>query len=282
LKITAIVCAHNEEKYLLHCLLSLAEQTLPVRVVVVDDRSTDHTYQIAKAFEKTGITVIKKYRTTYPEHWIFRGEHIAEVFNLGLDSSKKLPFISKIDADMKLDPLFFQNIIQIMENDDKLGICSGVLINEKKKAVIGGCRVYRKECWNQITKEFNFKAPELNAWDSFLEFKALSLGWRCSQCKDALAQTMRPTGNGSFVGQLQSAIRAGDASRRLGYLWWFFLVRVIRNLKAKPYILKGLAMLYGWIWSWCRRHKVYDENVASWVRNYQKNRILQVLKLRKQ
>jgi len=48
--ISVIVCAHNEERYLGACLISLTSQTrLPDEILVINNASTDRTAQVASA-----------------------------------------------------------------------------------------------------------------------------------------------------------------------------------------------------------------------------------------
>ncbi|MBW2632333.1 MAG: glycosyltransferase family 2 protein [Deltaproteobacteria bacterium] len=284
-KLVVVIPAHNEENHLPKCLDSILAQTVkPDQVIIVDDRSTDKTLSLAKTYEQRHpnfFKVIHKPFSRYPNSWILRGEHIGEAFNEGV---KNLPgnweFLAKIDADMVLEPSFFERIIEAMKKDETIGICSGVILKEKKLRVsaVGGCRVYRRGCWDQSTTEFNFLAPELNAWDSYLEMKARTLGWKCMALQESHASVQRSTGNGSTSGRLKASIRMGVSSRRLGYTWYYFLLRVVRNLRAKPYLLKSLFMLYGWIWSWWKKEEVFDEGVAMYVKRYQKRRLVEKVK----
>ncbi len=55
--ISVIVCAHNEERYLGACLISLAAQTrLPDEILVINNASTDRTARVAMAIP--GVRVI--------------------------------------------------------------------------------------------------------------------------------------------------------------------------------------------------------------------------------
>lgn len=57
LTITAIVCAHNEARYLPACLFSLLAQTRPPdEIIVIDNASADGTGEVARAVP--GVTVI--------------------------------------------------------------------------------------------------------------------------------------------------------------------------------------------------------------------------------
>ena len=153
-----IVPAHNEDEFLFRTLNGLLEQTLGLaRVIIVDDRSDDGTYAISKEFEDKYpdlFKVVKKTSTGYSKHWSLQGNRIAESFNFGVDYlPEKWDFLAKIDADMILDPDFFELIYDAFNSNERLGISGGVVEQQTYANVIvrGGCRVYRRECWMEIT-----------------------------------------------------------------------------------------------------------------------------------
>ena len=49
-KISAVVCARNEENFIEDCLWYLKNQTLKPEIIVVDGHSTDKTVKIAKKY----------------------------------------------------------------------------------------------------------------------------------------------------------------------------------------------------------------------------------------
>lgn len=58
MKISVIIPAYNEEKYIADCLTAIkAQETPPYEVIVIDNNSTDHTAQIAASF---GARVVKE------------------------------------------------------------------------------------------------------------------------------------------------------------------------------------------------------------------------------
>lgn len=59
IKISAIITAHNTEQYIVKCLNSVVNQTLSeFEVIVVDDASTDHTYELVSEFAEKYNTVV--------------------------------------------------------------------------------------------------------------------------------------------------------------------------------------------------------------------------------
>ena len=59
-KISVVIPAHNEEKYIEKCLLSLENQSIPRKdyeIIVVNDSSTDKTKSVAKKYADRVIDV---------------------------------------------------------------------------------------------------------------------------------------------------------------------------------------------------------------------------------
>lgn len=59
--VSVIVPAYNEEKWIGHCIEALLENDYPSKeIIVVDDGSTDRTYEIASRYVRRGVTVLRK------------------------------------------------------------------------------------------------------------------------------------------------------------------------------------------------------------------------------
>ena len=96
MKISVVIPAYNEEKYLKQCLASLKKQEVkPDEIIVVDNNSTDKTAQIAKKF---GVIVLKESR-----------QGITYARNRGFDEAK-YEIIARCDADTILPPNWIKRI----------------------------------------------------------------------------------------------------------------------------------------------------------------------------
>lgn len=112
MKVSVVIPAHNEEKYLAKCLKSLQEQKFPkdkFEIIVVDNNSTDTTGQIARA---AGVKVI-----------VEKEQGITPARNRGFNEAQ-YEIIARTDADTILPPDWLKHIEKAFQ-DKKLIALSG-------------------------------------------------------------------------------------------------------------------------------------------------------------
>jgi glycosyltransferase involved in cell wall biosynthesis len=98
MKVSVIVPAHNEERWIGDCLDSLARQSYPdLEVIVVDDSSTDRTGEIARA---SGVKVLRVKRA---------GAGGARNAGARIATGEILAFL---DADEIFDPDFLERLVE--------------------------------------------------------------------------------------------------------------------------------------------------------------------------
>ncbi len=96
MKISVVIPAYNEEKYLEPCLNSLKKQVVPPdEIIVVDNNSSDNTAAIAKKFN---LKLIKETK-----------QGITHARNTGFDSAQ-YEIIARCDADTILPPTWIKRI----------------------------------------------------------------------------------------------------------------------------------------------------------------------------
>lgn len=132
MQICIIIPAHNEAQYICDCLYSFVHQTQPPnQLIVVDDNSTDATFDLALGFAKdhSWIKVVQQQSST--KH--LPGEKVVRAFNFGLlHASDDYDLIGKFDADIVLPPNYFEQMRNHFQANWLLGMCSGLLYVEKK------------------------------------------------------------------------------------------------------------------------------------------------------
>ena len=163
MKISVVIPAYNEEKYLEACLVSLKNQIeKPYEIIVVDNNSSDKTVKIAKKFN---VKIIKEAK-----------QGITPARNTGFNAAKG-DIIARIDADTRVQPDWIKRIRGYFEKDPKLLGLSGsayfdklpsfmkfhtwlaigssklVQFTMQHDAMLGFNLALRKEAWDLIKNE---------------------------------------------------------------------------------------------------------------------------------
>ncbi|RLI34817.1 hypothetical protein DRO55_06025 [Candidatus Bathyarchaeota archaeon] len=114
--VSVIVPAHNEEEVIERTIKSLLKQDYPNReIIVVDDGSTDRTYEIASKFAERGlIKLVHRERASGKK---------ARAVNYGFLYSKG-DIIVTVDADTVLEPHTLSELVKPFSNPD-VGAVSG-------------------------------------------------------------------------------------------------------------------------------------------------------------
>lgn len=119
--ISIIVPAYNEEKVLGATIEALLEADYPApkEIIVVDDGSTDKTWEVAKRYEPKGVKVFRK-----PNG----GKHSA--INFGLLFAKN-PIIVTIDADTIIGRNALKELVKPFSDPEVVGVAGNVLVLNK-------------------------------------------------------------------------------------------------------------------------------------------------------
>lgn len=278
LKYAVISPVRNEAEYIEQTIQSMISQTIkPCEWIVVNDGSTDGTEDI-----------IERYLATYP--WMKlvnredrgfrqRGGGVVRAFYDGYEalSCQDYEFIVKLDGDLSFEPTYFEQLLGEFATRPRLGIAGGgcyvytgdnwALEGNDPRHVRGPTKVYRRVCFEAI----GGLVPSLG-WDGIDEWKARILGWEVMSFLDLKVRHHRPLGSGT--GKLRSKIEMGRAAYFMGYHPLFMLARGVRRMVDRPYVLGGLAILWGYFGDWLkRREQVNDPAMIRFLRQHQLKRL---------
>jgi glycosyltransferase involved in cell wall biosynthesis len=267
-----VIPAHNEEAFIALTLQSLISQTtLPKKVVVVNDNSTDKTAEIVMAFAKENpfITLVNK--TSEAIH--LPGSKVIQAFHKGFESlDENYDIIVKLDADLILPTNYFETILNIFEKDATIGMAGGFAYIEKngqwilenltdKDHIRGAFKAYRKECFKQIG---NLK-PAMG-WDTVDELLSKFYGWKVVTESSLIVKHLKPTGANY---NKTARYKQGEAFYTLGY---GFLITAIASaklamMKKKPLLfldyIKGFAKAKS-----AKTPLLVTPEQAKFIRNY--------------
>lgn len=116
--VSVLVPAYNEEGYVGQCIEAILESEYPtdaLEVVVVDDGSTDGTYEEAAAYRGENVTVLSRTNG---------GKHGALNFAL---SCARGDVIIAVDADSVVEPTAISRAVGALQSDDDLGAVAGTV-----------------------------------------------------------------------------------------------------------------------------------------------------------
>ncbi len=196
-----IIPAHNEEVFISQCLDSFVNQTLPPNeLIVVDDNSTDATYQIVSNYAQNHKWIKVVQRTSIDKH--IPGKKVVDTFNFGLSHASEYNLIGKFDADIILPPDYFEILLNSFQSNWKLGMCSGLLYIKKgenwiyeniadKNHIRGPVKLYHKACFDKI----GGLRPGVG-WDTVDVLLAKFHDFEVQTIPSLQIKHLRPTGHG--------------------------------------------------------------------------------------
>ncbi len=260
MKIGVVIIARDEEKHLTKTIQALKNQTLtPTKIVLVNDRSTDRTKEIAKKFEVEIVDFPYEH-----ESWVMT-KNLAKVFNLGFEKLGYYDYILVLGADHILSNQYVETIIERIHGTD-IVVASGVIKGENAKNVRGSGRVINGQFWKSIGGKYPIK----HGYESYILFKAESMGYKIKKFDDIITITQRKT---STNYNLRKFIYKGESYRALGYTWPYTLAAAFKFIKIHP--LAPIFMFCGYLKN---NSKFYEPEVREKVKDYQKQRIKSYLK----
>jgi glycosyltransferase involved in cell wall biosynthesis len=248
----------------------------PARWIIVDDGSTDETPQILAEYriKHDWITVVR--REDRGRRAV--GPGVIEAFYTGYNTIRPsdYDYICKLDLDLRLPPHYFEILIARMEADPRIATCSGKayveeegrLVNERHgdDTSLGMTKFYRTSCFEAIG---GFVREVM--WDGIDCHRCRMKGWTaCSWDEPKLRFIhLRPMGSSQqniYTGRM----RHGFGQYFMGTGFLFMAASAISRMNQKPYVVGGLAMLWGWLKAAIAGKPRYeDANFREFLRHYQ-------------
>jgi poly-beta-1,6-N-acetyl-D-glucosamine synthase len=269
----------NEADYVKKTLNSVIAQSIQPKLwVIVDDGSTDETpailaeYALNHSFIKIVTRTDRGHRSV--------GPGVIEAFYAGYDTVdlSAFDFICKLDLDLIMPPNYFEILIQRMQENPRLGNCSGKpyfvdsnsgkLISEGcgDENAIGASKFYRRQCFEQIG---GFIRQVM--WDGIDGHRCRQLGWiAVSWDEPGLRFThLRPMGS-SQQSIITGRMRHGFGQYFMGTGLIYMLASSVYRMAHPPYVIGGMAMFWGYLSSLLKGLPRFDdEELVKFIRKYQ-------------
>lgn len=269
----------NEADYMKLTLDSVIAQSIkPSLWVIVDDGSTDSTPKILAEYAArySFIQVITRENRGHRNV----GPGVIEAFYHGYDAidAAQFEFVCKFDLDLELPPRYFEILIQRMNENPRIGTCSGKaffrnkntgnLVSEKcgDEMSVGMTKFYRRTSFEEIG---GFVREVM--WDGLDCHKCRQLGWLALSWDEPELRFvhLRPMGS-SQQGVFTGRMRHGYGQYFMGTGLVYMAASSVFRMLHPPYLVGGFAMLWGYIKSMLQGQARFgDDELVSFIRDYQ-------------
>jgi hypothetical protein len=259
----------------------IAQSVRPAKWVVVDDGSTDETSLILAEYRKKHDWIEVVTRSDRGKRSV--GPGVIEAFYAGYETinPNDYAYLCKLDLDLRLPPRYFEILMQRMTADPSIATCSGKayfesdgrLVDEgiSDEMSIGASKFYRISCFKAIG---GFVREVM--WDGIDCHRCRMNGWVACSWDDPELRFihLRPMGSSQqsiYAGRM----RHGAGQYFMGTSLLFMTASAIYRMTRKPYVLGGLAMLWGWLRSALTGKSRYEDAAfREFLRRYQRRALL--------
>jgi glycosyltransferase involved in cell wall biosynthesis len=253
-----ITPAWNEARYIELTINSVVGQTFrPLKWIIVSDGSTDATDDIvAKYVAKHDW--IELLRLPERSQRNFAGKVAA--FNEGYARVTGLRYdvIGNLDADVSFDEDYLAFLVSKFSGNPSLGVAGtpyreeNAMHDERFKNpdhVSGACQMFRRECFEDIG---GYRPVKSGGIDLIALLSAQAKGWQTRRFDERSCLHHRNVGSGDISGVYRRLLNRGKKDYLLGSHPIFEIFRSALQMKNRPYIFGGVAMLAGYVWAMVR------------------------------
>ena len=237
--------------------------------MIVENGSSDQTAEVAERIvaESDWARLVVLSEAGQRE----RGAPIVRALHAGLDALDVEPdVVVNVDADVTMEPDYFERLLEAFARDPSLGIASGSAweLNNgawRQRFVTGGTvwgatRAYRWACLQDV-----LPLEERHGWDGIDQLKARARGWETRTFTDLPFRHHRAEGlhDGSAWAHW---LANGDTAYFMGYRPWYLLARTLHHMRREP---AAFALIVGYLSAAARRSPRLDDAARAVLRRDQ-------------
>lgn len=257
-----ITAARNEEKYIENTIQSVNKQTIiPLKWVIVSDRSVDRTDEIVQKYAKE-----HKYIELLRLHGDGERSFGAQVraINAGYQILENIPYdyICNVDADVTFQENYFEMILGRFKKDERLGIAGGYIYEEaggvftphfsnRSYLVANAAQMFRRSCFENMGGYIQLKYGSHDTWVNVMAWK---LGWKVENIPEIQVFHHRPTSS-SLGGFYKSKWNDGLMDYTIGNHPVYQVGKCILRFREKPYVIASAVRMAAYIWAYLKREE---------------------------
>ena len=276
-----MTAAHNEEALIERTIQSVLAQTvLPERWAIVSDGSTDRTDEIIEGYARQHEFIrLVKLKRPAGHSYGSKGNALREACKLLEGASYE--FIGNIDADIAVEPFFFETLMDHFERDPQLGLAAGFMYEEQEgefrnraanrvDSLTHAAQLVRRKCYEAIGGYSTFK---YGGEDWYAQQCAKMKGWRAEAIPSLKLFHARHTG--AAINLLKHRFRLGRLDYSFGSDPVFEFLKCGLRVTEKPRFIGAVLRFLGFTWSFVRMEKrPVSREFVSFLRKEQRAKIL--------
>lgn len=247
--------ARNEAKFIEETILAVIAQTVrPLRWAIVSDGSTDGTDEIVSRYTAQH-DWIELVRMPERAERHFAGKVFA--FNAGLARMQGLPYqaVASLDADITFESDYMEFLLGKLAADAGLGLTGTPYKDTTDEMydyrfvstdhVSGACQMFRRACFEEIG---GYVPSRGGCIDTIAALTARSKGWKTRTFTEKISLHHRVIGTAE-KGPIHSRFILGKRDWAIGNHPLWELCRGLYQMTKKPYVLRGAAIVTGYVWA---------------------------------
>lgn len=282
-----VTAAYNERKIIEQVIRSVIAQTVqPHKWIIVSDGSTDGTDEIVGRYAaKHDFVELCRISEDHPRNFAAQVNAINR--GLSLLSHSDYDFAGNMDADITLEPDYFEKLLNKFRDDPKLGLGGGTIYERSGNgdfkerrgnnvtSVAHACQLFRRECFEQMGGVY-FPLP-YGGPDTHAEIVARMNGWRVMSFKDLKVFHHRPTA--SVGGVLRGKFRQGKMDYSLGTLPLFEVFKLLRRTLMEPFLIGSIVRFAGFLDAYrLKERRAVPDHIVFYLRQEQRQRLAKIFR----
>jgi glycosyltransferase involved in cell wall biosynthesis len=276
-KIALVTPLKDEIDNIDNFLSSLKKQSISIHtLVIVENDSTDgskeyldkiksvenidHFHVVSMKFEDKTYRVGKKYATIIDKGFQFLKNR---------SSYNELDFIGILDCDVFPKQNYYEKLVSFLKNNPDVGITSGLIYTQNGRQHIasqnwvrGGCRIWRKKCFDEAGYQIAFTADTVSVALAHLK------GWKTKTLKSAKVISRE------VDVRFSNSSEKGYHAYYRGHTLFYMILRSIYIILIKRKFKTGFTLLKGYVLSFMnKRPRIEDKTLRTYFRNYMLNKL---------
>lgn len=281
-----ISAARNEEEHIGKTLESVVRQTVtPVRWVIVSDNSDDRTDEIVEEYARRHPWIVLVRSGERRERTFASKVRALELAMVHLDGAS-YDYIGNLDADLSLEPDYFETLINRLDGDPKLGVTGGLIhdfLDERwipsyintGWSVAGAVQFFRRECFEEIG---GYLPLELGGIDAIAEARARMMGWKVATIPELAVKHYKYMGTKTAKGLLAARFKQGMMEYSHGNHPVFEIAKCFFRIPERPFLLGSLWRFAGYNWAyWKGCERAVPGDVQAFLRREQLFRLARMV-----